>query len=141
MGPLELGSDAQVCGTCVHVILAAIWSNNSVVKYLPGEYEVLGSIPRTGEAGARWQGPPRGVGSQAEMRPVRAEVSSIWFPSRVCRLALARGCVFQTCRVDRTHIGQITGQGLPGMEPWVGGILGNWLIHTCPPVCAQRVNN
>lgn len=38
----------QVCGTHVHVILAANWSNNSVVKYLPSMYEVLGSIPSTG---------------------------------------------------------------------------------------------
>lgn len=47
--------------------------------------------------------------------------------------------MLQTCRVD--HKGQRTGQGLPGMDPLVGGDLGKWLIHTCRPVYAQRVNN
>lgn len=50
-----------------------------MVKYLPSMYEVLGSIPNTGgDNGLGGQGPPQGVGSQAEMRPVRADMSSIW---------------------------------------------------------------
>jgi hypothetical protein len=70
----------QVWGTHAHIILTAIWSNDSVVRYLPSMREVLGSVPSTGRAERELggQGPLQGVGSQAEVRPVSADMSSMW---------------------------------------------------------------
>lgn len=70
----------QVCGTGVHVIppLAlgggelGLGAGNSVVKYLPGIYEAVVHPWHGG------QGPPQGVGSQAEQKPVRTDKSSTW---------------------------------------------------------------
>lgn len=78
----------QVWGTHAHIILTAIWSNDSVVRYLPSMREVLGSVPSTGRAGRELggQGPLQGVRSQAEMRPVSADI-------HVFHVGLPPGCL------------------------------------------------
>lgn len=88
-----------------------------MVKYLPGIYEAMGSIPALGAGVLSGQGPPQGVGSQAEMRPIRAESPPRGFISRMPPLAPAGRYMFQTYRAGRAIEGPRKDWGLPGTGP------------------------
>lgn len=87
------------------------------MKYLPGIYEAMVPSPALGARVLSGQGPPQGIRSRAEMRPIRAESPPRGFISRMPLLAPAGRFMFQTYRASRAIEGPRKDWGLPGTGP------------------------